>query len=167
LRRHSFPYRLPNLMGFGGGRRGYIYPVNLGPRFPPSSCWQVPSHQPLNSELRWASSFQTFCEPQLLIKISVTMSHSARVYQQQPGAINGMVVAPGGGGNRNAMNMPVDADGREWSHGLFGCMSACGTCALILIWHRSFADLSLPEQASARHASLASSTARTSTVTST
>jgi hypothetical protein len=61
------------------------------------------------------------------------MSHSARVYQQQPSATNGMVVAPGGGGNRNAKNMPVDADGREWSHGLFGCMSACGTCMLSLI----------------------------------
>ncbi|KIM38005.1 hypothetical protein M413DRAFT_448050 [Hebeloma cylindrosporum] len=24
--------------------------------------------------------------------------------------------------------MPVDADGREWSNGLFGCMSAFGTC---------------------------------------
>jgi Cys-rich protein (TIGR01571 family) len=56
------------------------------------------------------------------------MSHSARVYQQQPTGTHGMVVAPGGGGNRNAKNMPVDADGREWSHGLCGCMSACGTC---------------------------------------
>ncbi|KAF8157214.1 PLAC8 family-domain-containing protein [Crassisporium funariophilum] len=39
-----------------------------------------------------------------------------------------MVVAPGGGGNRNAKNMPVDADGRDWSHGLCGCCGAFGTC---------------------------------------
>jgi len=85
---------------------------------------------PINSihELRWASSdlltsFQHNNPLHLIIFIM-----SARVYQQQPGATNGMVVAPGGGGNRNAKNMPVDADGREWSHGLCGCFSACGTC---------------------------------------
>ncbi|KAF8960431.1 PLAC8 family-domain-containing protein [Flammula alnicola] len=39
-----------------------------------------------------------------------------------------MIVAPGGGGNRNAMNMPVDHDGREWSHGICSCMSDCGIC---------------------------------------
>jgi hypothetical protein len=32
------------------------------------------------------------------------------------------------GGNRNAKNMPVDSDGREWSHGLYGCCSEVGTC---------------------------------------
>ncbi|KAF8198523.1 PLAC8 family-domain-containing protein [Pholiota molesta] len=41
-----------------------------------------------------------------------------------------MVVVPGGGGNRNAMNMPVDADGRDWSHDKCGCMSDCSTCIL-------------------------------------
>ncbi|KDR66535.1 hypothetical protein GALMADRAFT_80634 [Galerina marginata CBS 339.88] len=33
-----------------------------------------------------------------------------------------------GGGNRNAKNLPVGADGREWSEGLFGCCSDAGTC---------------------------------------
>ncbi|PPQ81571.1 hypothetical protein CVT25_013413 [Psilocybe cyanescens] len=54
----------------------------------------------------------------------------SRNYQQQPAATAGMVVAPGGGGNRNAKNMPVDADGREWSHGLCSCFSECGTCVM-------------------------------------
>lgn len=53
---------------------------------------------------------------------------SGRVYSAQPLPTGGMVVAPGGGGNRNAMNMPVDADGRDWSHGKCGCMSDCSTC---------------------------------------
>ncbi|PPQ97131.1 hypothetical protein CVT26_000616 [Gymnopilus dilepis] len=54
----------------------------------------------------------------------------SRVYQQQPTASHGMVVAPGGGGNRNAKNMPVDADGREWSNGMCSCMGDCGTCMM-------------------------------------
>ncbi|KAF8877645.1 hypothetical protein CPB84DRAFT_1828762 [Gymnopilus junonius] len=54
----------------------------------------------------------------------------SRSYQQQPSATHGMVVAPGGGGNRNAKNMPVDADGREWSNGMCSCMSECGTCMM-------------------------------------
>ncbi|KAF9041543.1 PLAC8 family-domain-containing protein [Panaeolus papilionaceus] len=41
-----------------------------------------------------------------------------------------MVVVPGGGGNRNAMNIPVDDDGRKWSHGLCGCCGSCGTCVI-------------------------------------
>ncbi|EDR06888.1 uncharacterized protein LACBIDRAFT_236218 [Laccaria bicolor S238N-H82] len=41
-----------------------------------------------------------------------------------------MVVAPGGGGNRNAKNIPVAADGREWSHGLCDCFGDCGTCVI-------------------------------------
>ncbi|KAF9041556.1 PLAC8 family-domain-containing protein [Panaeolus papilionaceus] len=45
-------------------------------------------------------------------------------YTQQPGAHPGMSV----GGNRNAKNLPVGPDGREWSNGLFGCFGACGTC---------------------------------------
>jgi len=139
--------------------------VNLGPRFSLRPLAGKYPHQPLNSELRWASSSETFRKTTTLDQL--TMSQSARVYQQQPSVSNGMVVAPGGGGNRNAKNMPVDADGREWSHGLCGCMSACGTCTLSLMWHRSYADLSLLQQASVRHASPASSTARTSTVTST
>ncbi|KAJ7089781.1 PLAC8 family-domain-containing protein [Mycena belliarum] len=33
------------------------------------------------------------------------------------------------GGNRNAANKPLDSNGkREWSNGLCGCFSACGTC---------------------------------------
>ncbi|KDQ22151.1 hypothetical protein PLEOSDRAFT_1050150 [Pleurotus ostreatus PC15] len=43
-----------------------------------------------------------------------------------------MMVAPGGGGNRNAKNLPMDADGREWSNGLCDCCSDAGTC--ILAW---------------------------------
>ncbi|KAJ7465691.1 PLAC8 family-domain-containing protein [Mycena latifolia] len=32
-------------------------------------------------------------------------------------------------GNLNAAGRPVNSDGkREWSHGLFGCFDACGTC---------------------------------------
>lgn len=50
----------------------------------------------------------------------------------QPQATPGMMVAPGGGGNRNAKNLPMDADGREWSNGLCDCCSDAGTC--ILAW---------------------------------
>ncbi|KAH9993550.1 PLAC8 family-domain-containing protein [Russula vinacea] len=33
------------------------------------------------------------------------------------------------GGNRNAKNCPVDADGkRDWSFGLFDCFGRCGLC---------------------------------------
>ncbi|KAF9479496.1 PLAC8-domain-containing protein [Pholiota conissans] len=32
-----------------------------------------------------------------------------------------------GGGNRNAKNLPVEADGREWSNGLFDCGGDCAT----------------------------------------
>jgi len=48
---------------------------------------------------------------------------------QQPVAVQGMMV---GGGNRNAKNLPVSGNGREWSHGLCGCMGDCGTC--IMAW---------------------------------
>ncbi|KDQ22150.1 hypothetical protein PLEOSDRAFT_1086889 [Pleurotus ostreatus PC15] len=41
-----------------------------------------------------------------------------------------MVVVPGGGGNRNAKNLPMDPDGREWSHGLCDCCSDVGTCLI-------------------------------------
>jgi hypothetical protein len=49
-------------MELGGKRRAvYISPVNLGPRFfLRPLAGKYPSHQPLNSELRWASSFETF-----------------------------------------------------------------------------------------------------------
>ncbi|KAF8891484.1 PLAC8 family-domain-containing protein [Gymnopilus junonius] len=33
-----------------------------------------------------------------------------------------------GGGNRNAKNLPVSPDGREWSEGLCGCCGDAGTC---------------------------------------
>ncbi|KAG2003028.1 hypothetical protein CC2G_003661 [Coprinopsis cinerea AmutBmut pab1-1] len=46
-------------------------------------------------------------------------------YQAQPQ----MVVQQGGaGGNRNARNLPVGPDGREWSNGLFSCCNKPGTC---------------------------------------
>ena len=33
------------------------------------------------------------------------------------------------GGNRNANNYPIGADGkRDWSFGLFDCFNSCGTC---------------------------------------
>ncbi|TFK33401.1 PLAC8 family-domain-containing protein [Crucibulum laeve] len=41
-----------------------------------------------------------------------------------------MMVTPGGGGNRNAKNLPVNADGREWSNGLCDCCGDAGTCVL-------------------------------------
>ncbi|TFK23010.1 PLAC8-domain-containing protein [Coprinopsis marcescibilis] len=45
-------------------------------------------------------------------------------YKAQPQ----MVIVQGGGGNRNAKNLPVTAGGRDWSHGLCDCCSAPGTC---------------------------------------
>ncbi|KIM38033.1 hypothetical protein M413DRAFT_448072 [Hebeloma cylindrosporum] len=45
-------------------------------------------------------------------------------YTQQPGAQPAMVAA----GNRNVKNLPVGADGREWSNGLCGCCDDAGTC---------------------------------------
>jgi Cys-rich protein (TIGR01571 family) len=61
-------------------------------------------------------------------RIQSARVQSARALQLQPTATYGMIVAPGGGGNRNAKNMPVDEQGREWSNGLCGCMGDCGTC---------------------------------------
>ena len=60
--------------------------------------------------------------------------------QQQPGATPGMTV---GGGNRNAKNLPVEADGREWSNGLFDCGGDCATC-MYLYGYSSTTDLFLP-----------------------
>lgn len=51
------------------------------------------------------------------------------VHSQQPSAQRGMTLVPGG--NRNSKNMPVDIDGREWSHGLCNCFSALETCMSI------------------------------------
>lgn len=31
-------------------------------------------------------------------------------------------------GNRNVNNIPMGPDGREWSHGLCGCLDDFGTC---------------------------------------
>lgn len=43
------------------------------------------------------------------------------IQNQQPGATHNMSIIPGGG-NRNAKNLPMSRDGRDWSNGL------CGTC---------------------------------------
>lgn len=42
-----------------------------------------------------------------------------------------MVIQPGG--NRNSKNLPVTAEGREWSNGLCSCCDEPGTCAFITI----------------------------------
>ncbi|RDB27357.1 Protein PLANT CADMIUM RESISTANCE 1 [Hypsizygus marmoreus] len=49
---------------------------------------------------------------------------------QQPMATQGMSVVQGG--NRNAKNLPVDAEGRKWSNGLCDCCGDAGTCVLAL-----------------------------------
>lgn len=46
-------------------------------------------------------------------------------YEKQPMPTPMMTVAAG---NRNAKNMPVGPDGREWSEGLCDCFGAPGTC---------------------------------------
>ncbi|KAF8325761.1 PLAC8 family-domain-containing protein [Cantharellus anzutake] len=52
---------------------------------------------------------------------------SEKPIDQQPGATRQM--SPGG--NRNALNKPVDPQGeREWSYGIFDCFSECGTFCL-------------------------------------
>ncbi|KAF9547468.1 PLAC8-domain-containing protein [Agrocybe pediades] len=35
-----------------------------------------------------------------------------------------------GGGNRNVKNLPMNADGRAWSHGFCDCFGDCGTCVV-------------------------------------
>ncbi|KAF5383066.1 hypothetical protein D9615_004826 [Tricholomella constricta] len=47
--------------------------------------------------------------------------------EQQPVATQGMVAT---GGNRNAKNLPIDGEGRQWSNGLFDCCNDAGTCVL-------------------------------------
>ncbi|KXN84006.1 Cell number regulator 11 [Leucoagaricus sp. SymC.cos] len=54
-----------------------------------------------------------------------------KTYGQQPQATPGMTI--GGGGNRNAMDLPMDADGRDWSNGLCDCCNEPGTC--MLAWY--------------------------------
>jgi len=49
-------------------------------------------------------------------------------YQQQPQAVAPMVAA--GGGNRNALNLPVGNEGRPWSFDFFDCFGDAGTCLL-------------------------------------
>jgi len=46
----------------------------------------------------------------------------------QPIPTQGMRVVAGGGGNRNAKNLPEGKDGREWSHSFCGCCDEPGTC---------------------------------------
>ncbi|KAF8318699.1 PLAC8-domain-containing protein [Clavulina sp. PMI_390] len=49
-----------------------------------------------------------------------------KAVQQQPMGTPMMAV---NGGNRNALNKPIKSNGqREWSHGVFDCFGACGTC---------------------------------------
>ena len=64
-------------------------------------------------------------------------------YNQQPVANPGMTV---GGGNRNAKNLPVDADGRDYSHGLFECLDEPITCKPFCIYYLLFlgADTNFP-----------------------
>lgn len=67
----------------------------------------------------------------LLISVHPSIMSYAQqqpVYQQPMGT-QGMSVM-GGGGNKNAKNLPVGADGREWSYGLCSCCSDAGTCKL-------------------------------------
>jgi hypothetical protein len=65
-------------------------------------------------------------------------------YIQQPQAMPVMSISAGG--NRNAKNMPMDADGRDWSNGLCDCCNEPGTCMfnsaynsieVVLIWPSS------------------------------
>jgi len=52
-----------------------------------------------------------------------------KIQTQQPQGVPMMSVAPGAGGNRNALNKPLGPSGqRDWSFGTFSCFSACGTC---------------------------------------
>ncbi|KIJ93211.1 hypothetical protein K443DRAFT_112381 [Laccaria amethystina LaAM-08-1] len=47
----------------------------------------------------------------------------------QPGPTANMSVS--GGGNRNVLNLPLDAEGkRDWSHGICDCFGDIGTCCL-------------------------------------
>ena len=52
-------------------------------------------------------------------------------YTQQPGAQPAMVAA----GNRNVKNLPVGADGRNWSNGLCGCCGDAGTCGFYICFN--------------------------------
>ena len=61
-------------------------------------------------------------------------------YTQQPGAQPGMVAA----GNRNVKNLPVGADGRDWSNGLCGCCGDAGTCGFrifLIFWRANTHDI--------------------------
>lgn len=72
-------------------------------------------------------------------KIGLTCLTSAQMHQghpaeraSQPVPTEVMRVVPGGGGNRNAKNLPEGKDGREWSHGLCGCCDEPGTCKSVI-----------------------------------
>ncbi|KAL0958499.1 hypothetical protein HGRIS_000642 [Hohenbuehelia grisea] len=74
---------------------------------------------------------QQFQSPQSPPQSYMAEKATPPMQYQQPQPMQGMTVAPGGG-NRNVKNLPMDGDGREWSHGLCDCCSDAGTC--ILAW---------------------------------
>ncbi|KAJ8701307.1 hypothetical protein PTI98_000109 [Pleurotus ostreatus] len=96
--------------------------------------------------------------PPQQVYVHVGEKPPAQVFYQ-PQAMPAMVVVPGGGGNRNAKNLPMDSDGREWSHGLCDCCSDVGTSLGPSSRFTSRFDGSIPElQVSSRRSSPASFT---------
>ncbi|PPR05319.1 hypothetical protein CVT26_011577, partial [Gymnopilus dilepis] len=75
------------------------------------------------------NNFSTFPQvPNLSpARLPLVLAFLFMAYTQQPMATPSMTV---GGGNRNAKNLPVGPDGREWSEGLCGCFGDTGTCVV-------------------------------------
>ena len=108
-----------------------VFPMQQQPIQPQPLFVQQP--QPLLQPVRTMSSdlsqqqlpMQQIQNPQLVFN---PYEQSPPVIARQPTATMSMESYAPGGGNRNAKNMPMAQDGRDWSFDLFDCFQDCGTC---------------------------------------
>jgi hypothetical protein len=73
---------------------------------------------------------------ELTLLVFATMSDTST----QPQPIPAMTVA----GNRNAKNVPVGPEGRDWSNGLLNRSGFWGTCAYLFILVKDLVHISAP-----------------------
>ena len=90
-----------------------------------------PLHSPLTLPVSSQTKNGTGQSSNLLLSDlqALTPTHAQYGYNQQPQAVPQMTTVSGG--NRNARNLPLDANGeRDWSNGLCSCFGDFGTCCV-------------------------------------